>query len=249
MKKILLISNSFGEDATRYLYGIARAAGENVKVVTLYIGGCSLYRHYRNMLSEEKAYEFILNGHRSGLSVSLKETLLSDEWDYVTIQQCSPLSGNEESYFPYINELAAYVRKMAPAAKLYVHETWSFAENSTRFALTPFRTRDEMIPAIKKAYKKAETAINADGVIPSLEAMNKLYAEVHDRTYRDGFHCSLGLGRYMLGCLCYITFFEKDIEGNTYRDLDVDIAEEDVLLAQKTAKATALDNGIKIKQF
>ena len=111
MKKILYISNSFGEDAARYLYGIARAAGENAKVVVLYIGGCSLYRHYRNMLSEAKAYDYIIDGIRTGLTVSLKETLLSDEWDYVTLQQSSPESGREETYFPYIIELAAYVRK------------------------------------------------------------------------------------------------------------------------------------------
>jgi hypothetical protein len=249
MKKILLISNSFGEDAARYLYGIARAAKERVKVVVLYIGGCSLYRHYRNMLSEERAYDYIIDGIRSGLSVSLKEALLSDEWDYVTLQQCSPLSGNEESYFPYITELASYIRKMSPAAKLYIHETWSFAEGCSRFGLTGFKSREEMIPAVKKAYKKAYGAINADGVLPSLAAMNQLYDSVGEQAYRDGFHCSLGLGRYMLGCLCFMTFFGIDVEGNTYRDLDVDITEEEVLLAQKTAKKTALDNGVKLKQL
>ena len=57
MKKILVVSNSFGEDANRYVYGIARGqkpARDDVKIVTLYIGGCSLARHYRNMLSGEK---------------------------------------------------------------------------------------------------------------------------------------------------------------------------------------------------
>ena len=247
MKKILLISNSFGEDATRYLYGIARAAKENVKVVTLYIGGCSLYRHYRNMLSEERAYEFILNGCRSGLSVSLKEALLSDEWDFVTLQQCSPLSGDEGSYFPYITELASYVRKTAPAAKLYIHETWSFAEGCARFALTGFSTREEMIPAVKKAYKKAAKAIDADGSIPSLEAMNKLYAEIGEGAYRDGFHCSLGVGRYMLGCLLFMIFFGKNAEGNAYRDFDVDVSDEEIALAQKIAKEAALKNGLELK--
>ena len=241
MKKILLISNSFGEDATRYLYGIARAAGENIKVVTLYIGGCSLSRHYRNMLSEEKAYEFILNGCRSGLFVSLKEALLSDEWDIVTLQQCSPLSGDAESYYPYITELAAYVRKMAPAAKLYIHETWSYAEGSARFDKTAFATRGEMIPAIKKAYKKAVKSIDADGIIPSLEAMNRLYAEIGEKTYRDGFHCSLGVGRYMLGCLFFAIIFERDVTGNTYRDFDEPVSEEELALAQKIAKDTALE--------
>ena len=69
MKKILAISNSFGVDATRYLYDVARREGKTVKVVTLHIGGCSLYRHYRNMLSDERAYEYYINGINSGLKV------------------------------------------------------------------------------------------------------------------------------------------------------------------------------------
>ena len=52
---ILAIGNSFSTDATRYLYGIARAAGDNLQVTNLYIGGCSLEQHYRNMLSNERA--------------------------------------------------------------------------------------------------------------------------------------------------------------------------------------------------
>ena len=56
MKKVLAISNSFDVDANRYLYGLSRSMGDDIKIVTLYIGGCSLYRHYKNMLSEERAY-------------------------------------------------------------------------------------------------------------------------------------------------------------------------------------------------
>ena len=66
--KILAIGNSYSSDATRYLYGIARADGVKIKVVNLYIGGCSLYRHYRNMLSSEKAYTMELDGISSGFS-------------------------------------------------------------------------------------------------------------------------------------------------------------------------------------
>ena len=35
MTKILMIGNSFGQDSLRYLYGIYRAAGKDVKVVNL----------------------------------------------------------------------------------------------------------------------------------------------------------------------------------------------------------------------
>ena len=107
--KILTVGNSFGEDATRYLYGVARAAGDEVKIAMLFIGGCSLYRHYRNMLSEERAYAYQINGMHSGLHVSLKEALLSDEWDFVVTQQCSPDSGSIETYYPYVTVLADYV--------------------------------------------------------------------------------------------------------------------------------------------
>lgn len=236
MTKILAIANSFGIDAGRYLYGIARAAREEVKLVVLHIGGCSLYRHYRNMLSEEKAYEYHINGMYSGLKVSLKEALLSDEWDYVVTQQCSPDSGEYETYQPYLTELSAYVRKYVPAAKQYLQMTWSFAEGCSRFDLTPFATREEMIPAVRAAYERAAASIHADGMIPSMDAMCRLYDEIGERAYRDGFHCSLGTARYMLGCLWYMVFTGLDVAGNTFRDFDVQVPEEEVLLAQRIAR-------------
>ena len=54
--RILTIGNSFSEDATRYLSQIAKAQGVNFEVVNLMIGGCSLERHYRNMLDDKKDY-------------------------------------------------------------------------------------------------------------------------------------------------------------------------------------------------
>ena len=247
MKKILLIANSFGEDAARYLYGIARAAGKKIKVATLYIGGCSLYRHYRNMLSEEKAYTFELNGMSTGLNVSLKEALLCDEWDYVTLQQCSPQSGEYESYLPYLPALSEYVKKLAPAAKQYIHMTWSFAEGSKRFEKTPFVGRAEMISHIREAYINAAACIGAEAIIPSLDAMCKLYDAIGDAAYRDGFHASLGVARYMLGCVWFMVLYGMDVTGNTFRDFDVAVTEEEVLLAQRLAREAVLENGFELK--
>ena len=53
MKKILAIGNSFSEDATSYLEDIATCGGEDCKVVNLYIGGCSLERHYNNIVGNQ----------------------------------------------------------------------------------------------------------------------------------------------------------------------------------------------------
>lgn len=237
--KILSVSNSFGVDATRYLYGICRAAGEKVKIVTLYIGGCSLARHYRNMLSEEKAYAYYINGMDSGLKVSLKEAILSDEWDVIVTQQCSPDSGTWDTYEPYLTELSAYFRRCAPKAALWWQDTWSFEEGCPRFGLTGFANREEMIPALRVCYEKAAETMGAVGRIPALDAMNRLYDAVGGETYRDGFHASLGIGRYTLACLWFATLLGKDPTGNGYRDFDAEITEEKIALGQKIAKETA----------
>ena len=246
MKKILVISNSFGQDATRYLYGISRAAKKELRVANLYIGGCSLYRHYRNMISEEAAYGYEINGIPTGLFISMKKALLLDEWDYVVLQQCSPESGEYEKYQPYLSELAAYVRKLCPPAKLVMQMTWTFAHSCKRFNLTPFETPEEMFPAIESAYKLAAEAIDADFVIPSGRAIQKLYAEIGDETYRDGFHCHMGHSRYMLGCMWFMAFTGKGVEGNSFRDFDTEVSEERVALAQRIALETMIEAGFDI---
>ena len=155
MKKVLLISNSFGADATRYLYGIARSAGESIKVATLFVGGCSLWRHYRNMLLEERAYALYFNGVDTGFKVSLKEALLSDEWDIVSYQQVSTLSGDYESYFPYITELDAYVKKHAPTAKRYIHAIWAWKDAKIAInSSVPYASSAEMFAADHSAYSR-----------------------------------------------------------------------------------------------
>lgn len=247
MKKILILGNSFGSDSSRYVYGISRAAGEEVKIVNLYIGGCSLYRHYRNMLSGEKAYHFILDGIESGIFVSLGEALLSDEWDYVVMHQCSLNSGEYDTFFPYLPELAAYVKKLAPRAELYMQMTWTFEEGHSRFTRTPFRGRADMIPAIRDAYTRAAEKIGCRVMIPTLDAMCRLYDEIGPAAYRDGFHCSYGVGRYLIGCLWFMVFFGRDIEGNSFRDFDVEVSEEEVMLAQKIARETLLEKGFSLR--
>ena len=247
MKKVLSITNSFGEDATRYLYGICRSVGESIKVVTLYIGGCSLYRHYRNMLSDAKEYSLIFNGVTTGFRVSLKEALLSDEWDIVTYQQVSGLSGDAESYYPFITELDAYVKKHAPKAKRYIHSIWAWSDaNIAKRPNPPFATSAQMYEADHKVYKAVAKDISADGFIPATSAMEKLYKAVGDLAYRDGYHANLGSARYMLGLVWYMTLYEKtDIDAVNYSDFDVPVSDEEKKIAEECAISAVLENDYK----
>lgn len=235
MIKILSIGNSFSQDVTRYLYGIARADGVKMKVVNLFIGGCTLSKHYRYMLSEGKEYSYEINGISSGLWVSMKEALLSDDWDYVTIQQQSLQSANFETFEPYLEELAAYVRKMAPKAKILLHQTWGYEPNSQKLIDSPFETHEQMFFSIRDSYRKAFDAIGADGLLPSGEAV--LIANQKQLCpYHDGFHLSRGFGRYLCGLVWYAALTKNEIESNSFRDFDKEISEEEILQAKQIVK-------------
>ena len=236
MINILSIGNSFSQDTTRYLYGIARADKTEVKVVNLYIGGCDLERHYRNMLSEESAYSYEINGIKSGLYVSLKQALLSDHWDYITIQQQSLKSASYETFIPYLDEIVAYVRKMSPNVKIFMHQTWGYEENSQKLKNSPYETHKEMFLDIKNTYSKAAEKIGAVGIIPSGEAVYLATEQGRVDIHRDGFHLSRGFGRYMCGLVWYKSLFGKDVLSNSFCDFDEEISEEDVLVAKQIAQ-------------
>ena len=229
---LLSIGNSFSVDSHRYLNGIAKADGVELTTVNLDIGGCSLERHYENMRSDERAYEMHYNGTATHFRVSLSEALTNRAWDVVTLQQASFLSFNEESYFPYITELAAYVRRLAPTAKIYIHQTWAYEAGSKRL-LKNYNTPDEMLSDIIKAYDKAAESINADGIIRSGEMMLSLVRNGIPTVHLDTVHASTGLGSYALGLLWYHTLCEKCIMGNTFCDFDERVSFEHIQVAKK----------------
>ena len=114
---VLSIGNSFSCDAQRYLHGIAAADGYALNCFNLYIGGCPLATHFRNLHTDQPAYTLEMNGVNTGFRVSIKEALLNREWDVVTLQQASHDSCNYETYQPYLSVLADAVRTYADFAK------------------------------------------------------------------------------------------------------------------------------------
>jgi len=231
---ILSIGNSFSHDATVYLHRIAKHGGVELNAATLYIGGCSLERHFRNMMSEKEAYELFYNGEMTGFPVSLKEALLNREWDYITVQQASHLSPDYETYQPYLNEICAYVRKLAPKAKLVVHQTWAYQEGSAKLeAFGKYKNHKEMYADVEKSYKKAAKAIDADMMIESGRLMQLLLDNGVASVHRDGYHLTVGLGRYAAALLWYKTLTGNSVMDNTFCDFDEPVSEKEILLAKK----------------
>jgi len=236
--RVLAIGNSFSQDASRYLHQIARADGEKLEIVNLYIGGCPLEKHYRNMLSGKPAYDLQFNGQSTGFPISIDDALLSREWDVVTLQQASHHSFDKDSYDPYISELADYVRQCQPKAKLLIHQTWAYEEGSQRLLeVAKYDTTANMFRDIKTAYEAAAKTIEADGLIPSGQLFMDLLGKGIPKVQRDTFHASYGLGRYALGLLWYRMLTGADVTENTFCDFDEPVTEEEIAIAKSCVNA------------
>lgn len=218
---VLSIGNSFSQDAHRYLHDLARSAGVAIEAVNLYIGGCSLERHYRNMVGNRREYMLEINGHRGdGFLCSMDEALSARAWDFITLQQASPQSFLMESYEPYLQRLAEHIRYMCPKAKLLLHQTWGYESGSERIKACGFNTYEEMFFRVKSCYEKAAADVRADGIIPSGEAFRQaLKAGIKD-IHRDTFHAGYGIGRFILAMtwLGYLTGY--DVGTIAFHDFD-----------------------------
>ena len=229
---VLCIGNSFGSDSTHYLHGIAASAGRGITVVNLYIGGCPLSKHYRNMLSEERAYAMEFNGQSTGFYVSLKEALLSREWDAVILHQASPVSVNYDTYQPYLNELAAYVKKLSPKAKIVIQETWEYEKDSNKLASIAYTDPTAMYNDLHDAYQKAAKDVGADKVIPSGTMFHELIGKGF-AVHRDSLHASYGMGRYALALLWFHVLTGKDVTDNTFNAFDAEVSPEEIEAVKK----------------
>ncbi len=229
---VLSIGNSFSQDATRYLYEIAKKQGfKHFHSTNLFIGGCSLYTHFKNMHEDNFAYSLEVNGMSTGYAMSIKKALLSREWDVVTLQQVSHLSHNYATYEPYLSALIDCIRTYAPKAKIYIHETWAYEKDSARLLSLNFNTPEEMYNKVHESYLKAVE--KADGIIPSGTLFMNILHNGIEKIHRDTFHTTLGLGRYALGLLWLHTLTGADITENTFAAFDEEISEEEIKLAKK----------------
>lgn len=232
---VLSIGNSYSMDAQRYLHQIAEADGVALNNYNLYIGGCALSRHYRNMLSELPVYGLGMHGQEVGFTVSLKEALLNREWDVVTVQQASHFSTDYKTYQPYLHKLVEYIRLCAPQAKIFIQQTWAYEQDSPRLnEKMGYADQKEMFNDLKKAYDQACADEQLDGIIPSGAVFQAMLRNGIEKVHRDTFHASLGLGRYALGLIWYKVLTGNDIQGNSFCKFDEEVTAEQMAIAKKS---------------
>lgn len=235
--KLLAIGNSFSEDAIEQnLFELAAATGHQMVIGNMYIGGCSLERHWGNARNDKPDYNYRkieIDGKMTRTAnYTLDKALRDEQWDYVSLQQVSQLSGMYSSFQPHLDSLIAYVRARVPATtKLIWHVTWAYAQNSTHGGFANYdRNQDKMYRAIVEGAQrlKKENAQFSLFVPVGTAIQNARTSFVGDHLNRDGFHLDLVLGRYTAACTWFECLFGTKVVGNRYAPKGLDKAQKAV---------------------
>lgn len=225
--KVLSIGNSFSTDAHRYLHQLAKINGVEMETVNLFIGGCDLETHWKNLTENNAFYDIETNGVNSVAGGSISQVLNSDIYDIITLQQASPLSGIYESTQPYLNNLTGYVKSIQPQAKIYYHQTWAYDTGSGHPGFLNYNNEQlKMYGCIKETATKASKATGA-GIIPTGDVIQQLRKRQEFdcengglSLCRDSFHLSFDYGRFAAAATWLRTFTDKDIKCENFDGMD-----------------------------
>jgi outer membrane protein assembly factor BamE (lipoprotein component of BamABCDE complex) len=244
--RILAIGNSFSQDAVeQYLYELAAAEDIPVVIGNLYIGGCTLAKHLKNANKDLPHYEYrkIINGVKTEKnSVKLSDALKDENWDYISMQQASGVSGIYKTYEESLPQLVAYVKAHATNkhVKLMLHQTWAYAANSDHGEFPNYNCNQmTMYKALVDSYNKAAKLVKIKIIIPSGTAIqNGRTSSLGDTFNRDGYHLELTYGRYTAACTWFEKIFKKNVIGNTFAPAGV--SDKVKSIAQRAAHAAVL---------
>ena len=248
--RVLGIGNSFSQDALEQnIAEIAKSEGVPMIIANLYIGGCSIDRHVMNIKGNRPDYrytKFDVNGKREiRQNTSLESVINEEPWDYISVQQVSGQSGIYESYAK-LGELIAWIRAKAPTAKILFHQTWAYAPDSKHGDFPRYESSQEkMHAAICNAVDRVVAENDIDGIIPTGPAIQHLRKKTgnYDLT-RDGYHLSLGMGRYAAACTWFARLTGRNVKKVKYypdgKEIGTEaITEKEAKLCRKSAEKLA----------
>lgn len=243
--KMLAIGNSFSADAVeQYLWELAAEAGDTLIIGNAYIGGCNIDRHTANFEKVAPAYSYRLieNGVLTATEgVTLQEIIADREWDIISLQQSSPLSGNASSY-GNLPVLISYVKETMPNknAEIVWHNTWAYANDFDSDNFKYYGCNQEaMYDSIMNVTATIIPAVEIARIVPSGVAIQNAREVFGDILNRDGYHLSIPLGRYVAACTWTEFLTGKDVRELKYKPED--LSEEVAGKARKAAHSAISD--------
>ena len=250
---VLMIGNSGCYYYVEELYGIAKAAGINMKVCNLYYSGCPMEKHWTWWKQNESNYQYFVtdgNGRVKYEKYSLRMALQCENWDMISLQEAfSPNKAKDRELCftkadPYTKDLMKYLREQFPQSEFFWHQTWSYEVGYDRdngVIDSPAAqeahhqtVRDvalhlcEKYDLIRIPVGDAWQIARRDPVIGDVLCHKK--GAVGDFLH-DG---DTGGGQYLNGCVWFEVLTGQSCIGNTWRP-EYDLSEEKIERLQKAA--------------
>lgn len=217
---ILMIGNSFSDDTIKWVYEICDDLDIEVQIANLYIGGCNLDTHYRNLLNNQKAYAFRLYNenkkewdYTNTYNTSIEEALEYYDWDYVSLQQASPDSGRGFTYSK-LDLIIDEILSIKDDVNFVWNMTWAYQQNTTHSGFALYN--NDQITMYNMICEATQSKIISNeymkAIIPNGTAIqNARTSFVGDNLTRDGYHLSNDFGRYIAGLCLVKTMTATDI--------------------------------------
>ncbi|MBE6553937.1 MAG: DUF4886 domain-containing protein [Ruminococcaceae bacterium] len=242
--KILAIGNSFSVDAMRYLWDICNQGGVKTVVLgNLYIGGCTLSTHWKNISNGSAAYTYYKNTKGNWLTTegkSVQAALAEEDWDIITIQQASGYSGAGSTY-QTLDSILSFVHenKTNPDAEVYWHMTWAYQADSTHKDFPIYQNSQSLMyeKIVQCVREQVKTKPQIAGVIPNGTAVQNLRTSyIGDTITRDGYHMNYAHGRYVTALTWYACLTGGSVDAITWVPADYYTIRSDLPVMREAVK-------------
>lgn len=206
--KILSVGNSFAKDTMYYAADIAKSAGIcDFKFAFLYIGGCSINRHYRNAVENIAGYVYHVNegdGWQTTEQYSIEDALRDEHWDIISIQHGT---GDKSRYtspesYNKLLPLIQYIKShLSYDVKIAFNMAWVADSESTHHEIVSYGGDQQLMYEKLTELTRSRIASlpEVDIVLPTGTTIQNMRAYIPRKLTRDGFHLSFNLGRYAAG--------------------------------------------------
>ena len=177
--KLLVIGNSWSENATLYLQPILADMGVDSTIYVAKKSSGTLKDCYKSIVNNAKDYNLIVNGrYEGGLTTyfSLNDIFSSDVFDVVVLQQQSGSAGDYSSYQPYLHNLLSHINSVMDNNPLiYFHSTWSYPNGCDHADFLKYdNDSDKMYNSVIASWSMAIEEEGVVKVLPSAYAIQEL---------------------------------------------------------------------------
>lgn len=238
---VLVFGNSYTQDSTSFLYRMAKSAGmQDMVVVNMFIGGCSVSTHYNNIANDVPAYSMeIRYGDDDTKAISRarpSDAFKYADWDIIVMNQASASSGLSERYGEVQSIVGLTRRKIneyggnEENVRFAWQMCWAYDRGSFNAGFANYNNdQDKMYSMIVNAVKN-KVAAAYDIIMPVGTAIQNARTSPLGEFYsRDSADHLNVCGRYIAGLTLFSALTGEDLQKVTYLPEGVESSTADIL--------------------